>query len=402
MSDWSFLSSLRSFFTNSTGNTTSQDEFGSNAESLSKASALASAFVAENGVSPEAGHLTPLQSLTSKSPFAVWSGTPGATIGSAGLSAMSPVGAGGSGASSGTALSATTVTTEADGSVLVGAAGGLQFHLVWDSSVSTAPAGFETAAIAAASFYTQMFKNSELITIDVGWNECNGSVMGTSALSESQTTALYKSYSTVEAALKTDAGQSANQAQADATLTASDPLGARLYYVPTAEAKAIGLLAPGSTYVDGHIGMSSAFSWDFNAPTTPVGAGQYDAIGALEHEISEVMGRTSSVGLQHGPAIYTPLDLFRYTSPGARDTTVGPTSPYFSINGGVTNLGVYNNGAKGGDLGDWVSSIRGDSYGYGSPGTSLTVSATDLIENSVLGYNLTAAGLAATHQPGLA
>jgi hypothetical protein len=294
------------------------------------------------------------------------------------------------------------VTTEGDGSVLVGAAGGLQFHLVWDSSVSSAPAAFKSAAIAAASFYTQMYENSELITIYVGWNECNGSVIGAGALSESQSTAMYKSYSTVEAALKTDAGESANQAQADSTLTATDPLGAKFYYVPTAEAKAIGLLAPGSTYVDGHIGMSSSVSWDFNAPTTPVGSGQFDAIGALEHEISEVMGRTSSVGLQHGPAIYTPLDLFRYTSPGVRDTTVGPTSPYFSIDHGVTNLGVYNNAAQGGDLGDWVNTLRGDSYGYGSPGATLTVSATDLIENSVLGYNLTAAGLAATQTPGLA
>ena len=61
------------------------------------------------------------------------------------------------------------------------------------------------------------------------------------------------------------------------------------------------------------------------------------------------MGRFGSVGTELGSGVYTPLDLFRYTSSGVRDLTVGPASPYFSINNGATNLGTYNNPASGGD-----------------------------------------------------
>ena len=72
------------------------------------------------------------------------------------------------------------------------------------------------------------------------------------------------------------------------------------------------------------------------------------------------MGRFGSVGTELGSHVYTPLDLFRYTSSGVRDLTVGPTSPYFSINTGATNLGTYNNPATAGDASDWVRTLAGD------------------------------------------
>jgi hypothetical protein len=62
-------------------------------------------------------------------------------------------------------------------STLVGAAGGLQIDLIWDSSVSSAPSGFESAAIAAATEYTTMFSNPETITINVGYGEVGGSAI---------------------------------------------------------------------------------------------------------------------------------------------------------------------------------------------------------------------------------
>ena len=136
--------------------------------------------------------------------------------------------------------------------------------------------------------------------------------------------------------------------------------------------------------------------------TTPVAPGQYDAIGAFAHEISEVMGRFGSVGTELGTNVYTPLDLFRYTSSGVRDLTVGPASPYFSINNGATNLGTYNNPASGGDASDWVRTLPGDFYGSGYSGRTGVVSPTDLVEDLVLGYKFTAAGLAATQNLGLA
>ena len=123
--------------------------------------------------------------------------------------------------------------------------------------------------------------------------------------------------------------------------------------------------------------------------------------GIAEHELSEVMGRTSSLGSIDGANEYTPLDLFRYSSPGARDLT--PGTGYFSINNGTTKLGTYNNPSNGGDAGDWASILSGDSYGaFMRAGTTSVVSPTDVLENAVLGYHLTAAGSNATQHLGLA
>jgi hypothetical protein len=285
-------------------------------------------------------------------------------------------------------------------STLVGAVGGLQINLVWDTSVAGAPSGFTSAAIAAATEYTTMFSNPETITIDVGYGEVGGSALSAGNLAQSRFYGTYESYASVRAALLGDAGSSSYQAQADSTLGSTDPTNGGNFFVTTAEAKALGQTT--GTGLDGAIGLSSAYSFDYNAPTTPVAAGQYDAIGELAHEISEVMGRFGSVGTELGSGVYTPLDLFRYTSSGVRDLTVGPASPYFSINNGATNLGTYNNPASGGDASDWVRTLAGDSYGYGYSGRTSVVSPTDLVEDSVLGYKFTTAGLAATQNLGLA
>jgi hypothetical protein len=293
-----------------------------------------------------------------------------------------------------------SLTTSPTGSTLVGAAGGLEIDLVWDSSVSSAPSGFKSAAIAAATKYTTDFSNPETITIDVGYGEVGGSALYSRNLAQSRFYGTYETYASVHSALLGDAGSSSYQALADSTLRSTDPTNGGKFFVTTAEAKALGQMT--GTGLDGAIGLSSAYSFDYNAPTTPVASGQYDAIGALEHEISEVMGRFGSVGTELGSDVYTPLDLFRYTSSGVRDLTVGPTSPYFSINNGATNLGTYNNPATGGDASDWVRTLAGDSYGSGYSGRTGVVSPTDLVEDSVLGYKFTAAGLAATHTLGLA
>ena len=57
---------------------------------------------------------------------------------------------------------------------------------------------------------------------------------------------------------------------------------------------------------------------DFAQPTA---AGYFDAVGALEHEISAVMGRVDAVGSAYGAGLYTPLDLFRYSAPGVHATS---------------------------------------------------------------------------------
>jgi hypothetical protein len=282
---------------------------------------------------------------------------------------------------------------------LVGSAGGLQFNLIWDSSVASAPAGFESAAIYAASLYTQYYANPEVINVHIGYGEVDGYRLGQGALGESMSYGYLDSYSQVLSELKGDAGSSTWAAQADSSLPAADPTNGGSFFVSTAEAKALGQISGYGTATDGYIGLSSIYPFDYTPNTTPA-FNQYDAVGTFAHELSEVMGRVGSVGSIFGANIYTPLDLFRYSSAGTRDLTAGPG--YFSINNGTTNLGTYNNPQNGGDASDWIPTLQGDSYGSGYSGVRAVVSPTDIIENAVLGYHMTQAAVNYTKTPQLA
>ena len=208
-----------------------------------------------------------------------------------------------------------------------------------------------------------------------------------------------ESYATVVAGLKKDAGFSAVQAAADASLSSTDVTKGGQFFVSTAEAKALGQVSGSTTSLDGYIGINSSYSFDYVAGTVPK-PGQYDAIGTIEHEISEVMGRMGSLGSLFGSNVYTPLDLFRYSAPNTRDLT--PGAGYFSINNGATNLGTYNNPLRGGDAADWTPSLAGNSYGSGYSGMNSLVTSNDIIENAALGWRMTNAGLAAAKTTGIA
>jgi hypothetical protein len=303
---------------------------------------------------------------------------------------------GGSGGSTGGGGTPTPTPTTTS-STLVGTSGGLQFNLVWDSSVASAPSGFKNAAIAAATQYTQLYSNAEVININVGYGEVNGSSLGSGSLAASMSTGYYENYSQVVAGLKRDAASSTWQQSADATLPSSDPTNGANFFVTAAEAKTFGQINGYGTATDGYVGLSSAYTFFYNGQAV---AGEYDAIGAFEHELSEVMGRVGSVGAMFGSNVYTPLDLFRYSSYGVRDLTAGPG--YFSVDGGKTSLATYNNPLNGGDAADWITSLVGDSYGAGYAGVQAALSPTDIIETSVTGYNMTSLALSSTKTPGLA
>ena len=143
--------------------------------------------------------------------------------------------------------------------------------------------------------------------------------------------------------------------------------------------------------MDGYIGMSKTASLDFAQPTA---AGYFDAVGALEHEISAVMGRVDAVGSAYGAGLYTPLDLFRYSAPGRScdfakraNRPISQSMAASRISGIIQRLSDYA---------DWnYSLVRGDAYGAASAGIDPGGDPNDLIEQAVLGYNFTAAGLAA-------
>ncbi len=280
-------------------------------------------------------------------------------------------------------------------STLVGASGGFQINLVWDNSVKSSAnwAAIEASVVAAAQIYTTTFSSHVVLNIAVGLGEVGGTAMSSSALGESESLGYITNFNTVSNALQS----------ADAGLIAAGSLSANHaptsanFFVTSAEAKAIGLASATSTAIDGYIGIGKSSNISFTAAATgTIASNQYDAVGIAAHEISEVMGRIGMEGTTLGSVhnVETPLDLFRYTSNGVRDLT--PTGGYFSLDGGTTNLGTYNNPKNGGDAADWASlaSNTRDSYSaFGTPGTLAQVSIADLTEVEALGYHLSSAGL---------
>jgi hypothetical protein len=263
-----------------------------------------------------------------------------------------------------------------------GASSGLIINVTYDTSVSSAPAGFTADVTSVVQYFESHFNNPVTINIHVGYGEVGGTSLGSGALGSSQTYISTYSYSTICNALKADATSSA-QFTAVANLPSSDPTGGASYYVATAEAKALGLNTS-TTNLDGNVGFSSAYGFCYNN-SAGVPAGQYDFMGVVAHEISEVMGR-----LVPGTPYYTPLGLFDYSAPGASNVAASQAG-YFSINGGTTNLNNFNSSA-GGDLGDWAGSAGNDAFLAFGSGAVMPVKSTDLTLMNVIGWNLAPSG----------
>jgi hypothetical protein len=257
---------------------------------------------------------------------------------------------------------------------------------------NAAPAGFYAAVNYVVSYLDSLFTNNVTININISYGFLldpytnTYSPMSSGDLGESyQNNESPVSYSQIRNILIGE-----NAAGSNTLPLASPDLGS--LYLGSAEQKALGLIGPSST-LDGAVGISSAFSWDFSPTATPT-ASQYYLIGVLEHEITEVMGRVSD--LDYGPGdYYTIADLYRYSSPGVHDVSSGGTgsTAYFSIDNGVTNLGSWNNNPNKGDLGDWYPSGPApggnDAFNdYSNPGVINAVSANDVTLMDAIGWTI--------------
>jgi hypothetical protein len=266
-------------------------------------------------------------------------------------------------------------------------------NVTYDSSVNSAPPGFVASFNAVVQYFESLFNNPITINVDVGYGEVDGMPLSSGFLGESFTEFNSYSYSAIRAALVGNA-VSAVQMSAAGTLPASDPTpgGNGNWWVSFAEAKAIGLPGPFSS-PDGWVGFANTSSATFTYNTTNGGSvapGTFDFFGIAAHEISEVLGRELFVGNQDGQGIgpnsYTPLDLFHYSSNGARDFS-GTTAGYFSFNGGASDVDNFNTDPSG-DFGDWASSAGHDAFlAFSGSGHANLVTQADINELNVLGYD---------------
>jgi hypothetical protein len=301
----------------------------------------------------------------------------------------------------------------------------LIINVTYDSSVTdldtlgnstynpTLYAEYTSAVQTAVQFYESEFTNPITVNLNFGWGEVAGSPIDPGAIGESSTYTDAFSYARLLAAVRRTDTTSAVQQAAVLTLPTQDPTNGATFAIATAEAKALGL-DTNYTGPDGSVGLDSSaqFSWT----QSDIAPGTFDAVGTLEHEISETLGREDDAGASN---TYTLLDMFRYTAAsgqagaapgsavGERDepfvagySTTAPASAsagtnsysYFSYNGSTVTLqyDIPSQVAAGADVADWAATVAGDSYGYAEQGQTGSVSTTDLQEMNVLGYDLVA------------
>jgi hypothetical protein len=263
-------------------------------------------------------------------------------------------------------------------------------NLLWDPSVTGAnppQAAFQQDIQIVASYLSGHFTDDITLNLHVGYGDVNGTALSAGNLGQSQFNVHKYSYADYKSALASHQ-TTADDATAVASLPSSDPIpGMHDFWVADPLAAALGLLdVEAGTPIEGWVGFSNTLPFDYNR-ADGITAGQYDFIGTVAHEMTEVLGRFLGVGEDpinnDGRADYFPLDLFHYDSAG-RDFTRGG---FFSIDGGSTNLADFNTSSTG-DAGDWGGSTTNDSFlAFSNPGVYNDITPADLTVMDVIGFH---------------
>ena len=170
-----------------------------------------------------------------------------------------------------------------------GSGTGLVINVTYDQSTSSLPSGFVAAVNYVVNYYESLFTTPTTVNIDVGYGEIGGQSLGSNALGESESFLAAYSYSAIKSALAN------SDPSAAASLPATQPVSGTMW-LATAEAKALGLTpSQPTTALDGYVGFSSTLPFTYD-PNNRAVAGEYDFIGVVEHEFSEVMGRIDLFG----------------------------------------------------------------------------------------------------------
>ena len=216
----------------------------------------------------------------------------------------------------------------------------MQFNFSWDASVSSAPAAFKAAVLAAGQQFATYFADNITVNLNVGWGEAGGAAV-TSPVAAGSFVQSPTTYDDFAANLAAVAASGDDQSTVGALNYLSVSGGAAPFNVANAQSKAFGLIAPTATAADGSIGFSAGVTWDFD-PSNGISVGAYDFFAAFAHAASHAMGRVND-------GANDPLSLFSFTASGT-PAAANATNAYLSMDGGVTKLASF---LSSGDLSDF-------------------------------------------------
>jgi hypothetical protein len=190
------------------------------------------------------------------------------------------------------------------------AGSGLIFNNLYSINVSLP---YRTAIVEAENFLQSQFSNS--VTLNVSF-DLSSLPLGDSA--ENDSLVIRVPYTTLVSTLSSPSIETtADDRAAVASLPAGDPNGGLGFFIPIGMARLLGFTgAP--TGNDVTVDLNQNLPWTFGA----------DAVGAIEHELTEAMGRTGGLGIAQtslGNPIWAPMDLFRYSSQASATLQVAAT-----------------------------------------------------------------------------
>jgi len=220
----------------------------------------------------------------------------------------------------------------------------MYINLIPDNSIASAPSGLTAVVQAAARYYDQLCPGNYTVNISYGWGTYDNQAYAplTTNSGDFSVGGFDWSSGTSYSQLKewlTSSAITTDQITAVQSLPASSaslPGGANGFGVSNAEKKALGVYAGPNGVVDGSIGFNTGDSAaDFNAADPTYLYGGYDpALVEIFHALGWLTGYAAPDGTP------SPLDLFRYSSPGNLQWTGGQPA-YFSIDGGKTDLANF-------------------------------------------------------------